>query len=250
MKYYSVLIIMSIATTGLLFAQEKKEVEKNSPATTIVENIQENSITPVNEVKKISLNSKEEKKEEKLVVKSIYTQYPTDFSDDKKLVGAAHNIFVGTVVKQKSLDQDIKSSPKTQYDVEVIESIKGGLNGMITVNQNGGYRDGVLYVVNDGDTVLPIKEVKDYLLQPGTTYLFMTRYNTEKNWHNMNLYPESYGVITKENLPQVELKVLVGQNKRVQELRAVYPNEILLDADIKNNNALNSYRSTQENKVE
>lgn len=183
-----------------------------------------------------------------VVVKTVQAEYVADFSDDRALVGAAHNVFVGTVVKQTDVDTR-NFPPRTQYEVQVVESIKGSLTGAVVVNQNAAYKDGVMYVLSD-DVIIADKEKKNYLLEPGVTYLFTTRYNPERNWHNMNLYPGSYVAISTANLPSEQLKTLINTNKRVTELKAAYQDEILLNADIKNNNALNSYRSTQAKQTE
>ncbi len=62
-----------------------------------------------------------------------------DFSDDKILVGAAHNVFVGKVEKITGNEKLDEYTPQTQFDVKVLENIKGNLNGDVTVCQVGGY---------------------------------------------------------------------------------------------------------------
>lgn len=96
------------------------------------------------------------------------------------------------------------------------------------------------------DMPIPVKDGKKTLIQPGTTYLFITRYSAQYNWYTMNSYPTASEIITSEQMSTDRLKTLVENNKRVQALRAAYPNEILLQADVKNNNALNSYSSSKQ----
>jgi hypothetical protein len=103
--------------------------------------------------------------------------YVTDVGDDRRLAGLVDNLFTGRVVAQvgtRSLDPD-NDLPETQYKVQVIKSIKGSLQGEVTVNQMGGYL---------GANELILVE-EDPLLQPGRTYLFATRLHQEMGWHTL-----------------------------------------------------------------
>lgn len=102
-----------------------------------------------------------------------------DVSDKRRLVGFASNVFVGRVGEQVGTEGVPTSkpgytAPQTQFSVEVLDNIKGLVAGKVTVNQHGGYRDGVL-VVMEGD----------HLLVPGQTYLFVTRLNAEHGWYTI-----------------------------------------------------------------
>lgn len=177
----------------------------------------------------------------------IHFQYPADFSDDRILVGASHNIFVGKVIKQVG-NKSIGAAPETQFEVEVIDNIKGDLKGVVVVNQMGGYMDGILYVIHD-DIVIPGEEKKNTLLNSGETYLFASRFNENENWHVLNSHPNATKLISKDsNLTIAELKNLAKNDEKVIKFREAYKNEILLDVDVKNNNTRNSYESLQENK--
>jgi hypothetical protein len=94
--------------------------------------------------------------------------YVTDLSDDRKLVGLSHNVFFGQV-ESKSGSSLTKDLAETQFNVTVLETIKGSLSGDITVNQQGG---------TDGNGHKFRVEGDPDLLQPGKTYLFVTRANT------------------------------------------------------------------------
>ncbi|MDO8659307.1 MAG: hypothetical protein Q7K54_01775 [Candidatus Parcubacteria bacterium] len=180
------------------------------------------------------------------ITREIHVQYVADFSDDRILMGASHNVFVGKVIKQVG-DKRLGETPETQFTVEVLSNIKGDLQGTIVVNQLGGYKYGMLYVVDSGDTVGPISKNTDLLLKIGTTYLFATRYNSEENWHTAIFHPNAGKVISQEgNLSTGQLQVLAGSDKKVSLLREAYKNEILLDVDIKNNNTRNSYQLLSE----
>jgi hypothetical protein len=125
----------------------------------------------------------------------------------------------------------------------VIDNIKGNLHGNVTVDQQGGYKDGVLYVV-DGDTLSSSTPALDYMLHPGWTYLFATRYNKDQKWYTLNPYPTASMWISRApTISDSEVRALDDKIPRIQALRAAYPNEILIDADVKHNNALNSHKS-------
>jgi hypothetical protein len=186
-------------------------------------------------------------------VKIIKPSYAADFSNDKALVGASHNIFAGKVMKQIGT-KERGIGPETQFSVEVIDNIKGDLSGIVTLNQEGGYRDGVLYIVggdensDDSDILAPSHNKETYLLQAGSTYLFATRYNKEENWYTLNSYPAAKKLLSSDvNMSKAALKDLAEDNWRVKALKSVYPKEILLDADVKNSNTLNSFKSISEN---
>lgn len=167
--------------------------------------------------------------------------YLEDFSDDRVLVGASHNIFVGKVIRQIS-DKTNALLPQTQYEVQIISNIKGKLDGTVIVNQDGGYKNGVLYIL-DSD-VLKQENDENYLLKPGLTYLLATRYSPKNSWYNLNSYSGSHTIISQDkNLSMDQLQILVKNNERVTGLKDAYPQEILSDSDIKNGGTLNNYNS-------
>lgn len=169
-------------------------------------------------------------------------QYAADFSDNKVLMGASHNVFIGKVVRQVG-DKERGIGPETQFQVAVIDNIKGDLHGTVTVNQQGGYKDGVLYVVGE--------DGGGSLLQPGSTYLFATRYNEQQDWYTLNSYPAASKLLSSNaNAQTASLKTLADNDSRVQQLKAAYPHEILIDADIAHNNTRNSFESVQASKAQ
>lgn len=171
--------------------------------------------------------------------------YAADFSNDQILVGASHNVFVGRVLEQEGT-KERGIGPETQFKVSIIQNIKGDLSGEIVVDQQGGYKDGVLYAVGDKDDVLKAQKEGSYLLQPGSTYVFATRYNEKENWYTLNSYPTALKLISSTIADSRQLESLAVNDSRVKELQEAYTKEILLDADVKSNKALNSYASTQE----
>lgn len=172
-------------------------------------------------------------------VKYIDTQYAADFSNDKILVGAAHNIFVGKVIKQSGVSKS-STGVETQFEVEVINNIKGDLKDTVIVNQVGGNDNGTLYVVGDKDDK---QNPQSYMLQPGSTYLLTTRYSSKYNWYTINSYPTANKLLTSADISTDQVTSLALKDQRVQQLEDAYKNEIPLEVDVKNNNALNSYQS-------
>jgi hypothetical protein len=165
-------------------------------------------------------------------------EYAANFIDDNILVGASHNIFVGKVIKQVG-NKSRGFGPETQFSVEAIFNIKGSLQGAVTVNQEGGYdKNGVLYYVEDG---IP-------LLQSGKTYLLSTRYSTQENWYTVNPFPTANKLISQvATSTDSQLRISAMGDARVRQLQNVYPTEILLGADIRNNNTRNKYQSSSIN---
>lgn len=109
----------------------------------------------------------------------VSTLHTFDVQDKRQLVGFASNVFVGRITQRVGTagaptSKPGYTSPQTQFAVEVLENIKGSLTGTVTVNQDGGERDGVP-VLMDGDP----------LLVPGQTYLFVTRLNPQQGWYTV-----------------------------------------------------------------
>jgi hypothetical protein len=107
------------------------------------------------------------------VIKTVEYSNTFDVSNPNLLVGWADSVFIGKVVEQsgtKALD----GLPETQFKVEVVETIKGDLTGTVTVNQQGGY---------DGNELILVEN--DSMLTKGKSYLFVTKYLKEENWHTL-----------------------------------------------------------------
>lgn len=120
--------------------------------------------------------------------------------DKRRLVGFAHNVFVGRVLTQvgaepmpaiippdQEYDGTVPVTPNTQFSVEVLDNIKGTLQGIITVNQTGGH---------DPRTHAMVLFVGDSLLEPGQVVLFATRFDESNNWHNIIVQPQGNVRIT------------------------------------------------------
>ena len=162
--------------------------------------------------------------------------YPINPENNQLLLGASHNVFVGKVLEQSG-NKETEIGPRTQYTVQVIDNIKGDLNSTVVLDMLGGYQDGKLVVVEDNSP-------EAFLLKPGSTYLFATRYNEQENWHTLIAHPNARKVLSKDNsLPVQALRVLAEKDEKVKSLEAAYPNEVLLDADVAHQNTRNSFQS-------
>lgn len=115
-------------------------------------------------------------------------------ADERFVVGAADDVFVGRVLRvQDDLTTSPTSSlpqPQSQFAVEVQRNIKGKINGTVTVNQGGGFveysadRDYPEADVQKGDRVRQLGVVNEVpLLEPGREYLFVTTYDNKNGWH-------------------------------------------------------------------
>jgi hypothetical protein len=175
------------------------------------------------------------------ITRESQPSYAGNFADDKILMGASHNIFVGKIIAQVG-NKHRKSGPETQFAVEVILNIKGNLSGRVVVDQFGGYENGILYTVDGG---LPAQKNNNdpYLLQPGSTYLLATRYNKDENWYTLNSFATARKLLSRdEKLNGVEIASLSNGDERVRQLQSAYPNEVVLKADADRGNAKNAYQ--------
>lgn len=167
----------------------------------------------------------------------IYNQFISGLDDDRIMIGASHHVFVAKIIKEIGT-KDIGIGPETQFEVEIVNNIKGNLKGKVIVNQQAGYKDGILYAPHG-----------IFMIKVGETYLFATRYNEDQNWHTISSHLNGKKLISKnDNLTIVELRDLSENDEKVIKFREAYKNEILLEYDVKANNTKNSYKSLQENK--
>ena len=163
----------------------------------------------------------------------MYLSYAADFSDNTILMGAAHEVVIGKVLAQVSAN-DFVGNPATQYSVEIIKTIKGDeKKGTIIVNQEGGYKDNTLYLMEDSIG----------LLQPGSTYLLATRYDPELDFYTLNPHPNASKLLTSDMTASIgALKKLADIDPKTKELELAYPNEHLIDADVAHGNTRNAFR--------
>ena len=156
-----------------------------------------------------------------------------DITQDPILLGASHNIFIGKILAQTGTTES-PAGIRTQYSVEVISNIKGNLDGVITVEQEGGFKDGILQTIEDA---FP-------LLEQGSDYVLATRYNAPADAYTVLANEHAGKLLTKDSsLDNAQLKILAGKDAKVKSLEAAYPDEKLLDADIAHANTRNSFQS-------
>ena len=148
-----------------------------------------------------------------------YSSSITDLSNDRKLVGVADDVFFGQV-SQKNGQDDEMGLPQTQFSVTVLETLKGDVSDNVTVNQQGGSRpDGGNFRM-DGDP---------NLLEPGKSYLFVTRTYTTRGWET--LVP-GYGNLlldVPEQAGQEEVLNSADANRLREKFQDAINNEIPYD---------------------
>lgn len=183
------------------------------------------------------------------ITREIHSQWIAELDSDEGIIGASHNVFAGKV-KRKAGSRSIYEIPETQFEVEVIYNIKGDLRGTAIVSQEGGYKNGILYR-SFGDVMTASdesdKQNDDGLMKQGETYLFVARYSEKGNWYSIISHPKGTKLLSKDkNLSKADFQYLYENDERVIKLKEAYKNEILLDSDVKEGNARNSYQSLQE----
>ncbi|MCK9351806.1 MAG: hypothetical protein M0P76_03375 [Candidatus Pacebacteria bacterium] len=178
-----------------------------------------------------------------IVKKIVSPQLAFNAERNTEIVGASTNIFVGKIIKQSGSSKDKFGSETTQFEVEIIDNIKGKLRGNITVTQMAGYKNGILYTM-EGDIVGQTVSDKLSLLNVGSTYLLATGYKKESEQYVLLTFSKARTLITDdENLDTGKLKELVWRNDVVKQFLTAYPDEILMQSDIKSGHTLNSFQS-------
>lgn len=101
--------------------------------------------------------------------------YVTDLKNDRKLVGIGNDVFFGQVVS-KTGQSETDGPPATQFNVTVLETLKGDLSGTVSVNQQGAD-------LSDGNSFRMIGD--SALLSPEKSYLFVTRRHGVKGYNTL-----------------------------------------------------------------
>jgi len=182
-----------------------------------------------------------------IIKKGVLGQLAYNPNDNKELVGIASNIFVGKILRQIGTGKDDLGSLYTQFEVETIDNIKGNLTNTVTVTQMAGYKNGILYTMEeDGDGLVELTDKKNdiLLLQPGSTYLMVTRHNENFMQYALLTVLKSRTLISNDkNLDNIKLKDLASVNEAVKKLRIAYTEEILFAPSVSAGNTKNSFIS-------
>lgn len=164
-------------------------------------------------------------------------------------VKVTSNIFVGKVIKQAGSQAD-DIVPETQFEVEVIDNIKGNLQGNIVVSQEGGYKNGVLYRSSDDITATadkPTQGKDDGLMKEGETYLFVTIFDEIGKWYDVIPHSNGTKLLSKDkNLDKAAMKDLYEKDERYIKLKEAYEKGKSTDASVKKDNTENSDRLLQK----
>lgn len=108
------------------------------------------------------------------IIRPIPSPYFVDNAGGRFVEGASDYILTGKVLKQVGTKRT-GVYPETQYEVEVIENLKGNLQGTIIVDQIGGYKNGIFYQVPN-----------DIRFEIGPKhYSFNLKYNAAHQWYTL-----------------------------------------------------------------
>jgi hypothetical protein len=148
--------------------------------------------------------------------------YAAEFSDDRILVGAAHNVFAGKVLKRIRTVRHT-GLPHSRFEVAVILNVKGDLRETVFLDQLGAEQKGLIRRRTPAADDTPP-------LQEGSTYVFATRspaLNPEQIFR-LNSHSNATTLLTKDaTLSTEKLKSLVDSHPRIHALREAYKNEII-----------------------
>ena len=103
-----------------------------------------------------------------------YVQYVTGFRHDRKLAGFSDDIFFGWV--ESRLGQVLGPIPRTQFQVTVLETLKGSVSGAVVVSQEGG---------TERFCIKSRMADASHLMEPGRSYLLFTRRWSSRGWHSV-----------------------------------------------------------------
>lgn len=142
-----------------------------------------------------------------------------DTADINELLSFSDNVFLGRVKKELGV-KAIDSSVETQYSVEVLNNIKGSLQGTIVLDSMGGMMNGIKYTMNNNEK-----------LEAKSCYIFYTKYNSEYNWYTA---VPNHGEVKVQNNKETD--------KQVNELKAIAKN-LEVQSNRKSDEVKTSYSS-------
>lgn len=157
-------------------------------------------------------------------VVSSEASYPIGIADDRVFVGMSHNIFIAKIIKLAGQTNGVDAPRTTQFEVQILKNIKGSLSGIVTLNQEGGYDNGMLTLVNSQP-----------LLESGRTYLLSAR-TDGKGSYLVSSYSRGAIVLSSDQSFENQPDVLA--------LTKAYSEEIPYQPDVQSQTNFNSYSST------
>jgi hypothetical protein len=131
--------------------------------------------------------------------------YVINVSDDRELVGASSDVFIAKVIKQTGTSTE--PYLQTHFSVEIIETIKGNATDNVIIKQFGGYEHVFIW------KSLTLAE-GDELLQPGETYLFVTKGDDERGY----TFAPTYGNLLIEDQEDYQQKIVRFQKAYAEEI--------------------------------
>ena len=157
-----------------------------------------------------------------------------ELQNDRVLASWMDHIFVGQVLREapanrgqiQPLGHDGQPLISGWFEVEVLSNIKGRLEGQIIVHQLAGVRDGILYF-SDGNVMNSVRLEQAQSrritapLQPGATYLFATRLETNTTWQRARPEQASIQLLLPPATNREELIDSVLKDPRVQKLQTI-----------------------------
>lgn len=148
----------------------------------------------------------------------VNVNYIADFSDDRKLIWTADNVFVWKIITNKWLANQewFSRVPETLFEVEVLYNIKWKINWNIIVKQEAGY---------DKYNNLYITEWNKYM-EEWEIYLLATKADSytiisHENWSHL----------ISNNISKKDIKTIVTQNKKINDFRKAYKEELYYQED-------------------
>ena len=158
-----------------------------------------------------------------------------EFQNDRVLASWADHIFVGQVLGEAATNagqaepvgHDGQPLVTGRFEVEVLLNIKGHLERQTIVRQLAGVRNGTFYY-SDGSVTAsaPLAQTWNLRiadpLQPGATYLFATRIETNTQWQRARPERTSIQLLSSEaTLSREDLIGLAFKDSRVPTLLAI-----------------------------
>lgn len=147
-------------------------------------------------------------------VEYVHGEFVVDPENTEELIGFSDHVFVGKVVKwlgNRQPEEDDFSIPYNDYEVEVLENLKGELKDKAIVHKMGGYNEKNVLILT-GET-----EKKDELPEVGKTYIFIARADEEGKMLVDNAYSQTE---VKEKMTDS------GTKKEIQKYKKAVRNQI------------------------